>query len=114
MTRVSFAAAAELMPARRGARVAVPPLAGADPLGAARETIAAVQDARAALVVALIVLLHVLSVYVHALALAGDASESLYYHVKWIKRSGMPGDLMRGTDADVGSRRGSNPRSFVS
>jgi hypothetical protein len=78
------------MPARRGASVAVPPLAGADPLGAARETIAAVQDAARALVVALIVLLHVLSVYVHALALAGDASESLY-HVKWIKRSGMPG-----------------------
>jgi len=45
LTRVSFAAAAELMPARRGASVAVPPLAGADPLGAARETIAAVQDA---------------------------------------------------------------------
>ena len=111
MTRVSFAAAAELMPARRGASVAVPPLAD-DPLGAARETIAAVQDARA-LVVALIVLLHVLSVYVHALALAGDASESLY-HVKWIKRPECPGDLMRGTDADVGSRRGSNPRSFVS
>ena len=76
---VSFAAAAELMPARRGASVAVPPLAGADPLGAARETIAAVQDARA-LVVALIVLLHTcMSVYVHALALAGDASESLYH-----------------------------------
>jgi len=92
LTRVSFAAAAELMPARRGASVAVPPLAD-DPLGAARETIAAVQDARA-LVVALIVLLHVLSVYVHALALAGDASESLY-HVKWIKRRNAGGPNAR-------------------
>ena len=58
-------------------------------MGAARETIAAVQDARA-LVVALIVLLHVLSVYVHALALAGDASESLYQR-KVDKKAGMPG-----------------------